>query len=547
MCYVTDDGVNADIDGGTTYLDSPLFDLSSGDATISYARWYSNDWGDAPHTDIMNVYISSNSGTTWTLVETIGPVEDASGGWIEHSFAASEFVSLSSQMKLRFEASDLGDGSVVEAGLDAVQISQYVCDSSGDSLRIETETVPDWTAGFPYSVQIIATGGQGTYTWVDKYDDLAGAGLALSIDGLLHGTPLNEGMVSFTAEVIDQGSNVDQRIYSFAINDSLRITTTSLPDWTAGVPYSYQIESSGGTGATYWSATGNLSDFGLSLSADGIVSGIPSDSGIVSFTAVVSDQTGMNVERQFAFEINSAIQITTVSLPEWTAGVTYSQQLEASGGTGSALWSDVHSDLIGTGLELTPTGAITGLPSAEGQISFTASVHDAVGSSDEAPLEFFINPAVVITTAVVPDAELGNSYSHQFEVSGGTGEIVWTDRDNALDSSGLSLSSGGILAGNPEIEGDITLIVHAEDEIGGFDEHQYTFAIVRPYVCGDADGDETISVADAVFLIAFVFSGGPAPDPLAAGDANCDEIVNLSDAVYIVKYIFESGPPPCCP
>lgn len=33
------------------------------------------------------------------------------------------------------------------------------------------------------------------------------------------------------------------------------------------------------------------------------------------------------------------------------------------------------------------------------------------------------------------------------------------------------------------------------------------------------------------------------------GDVNCDEKVNVSDAVYIVNYIFKGGPAPCagCP
>jgi hypothetical protein len=65
--------------------------------------------------------------------------------------------------------------------------------------------------------------------------------------------------------------------------------------------------------------------------------------------------------------------------------------------------------------------------------------------------------------------------------------------------------------------------------------------------CGDANSDQTINVGDAVFLISYVFRGGPAPDPLRAGDANCDEQVNVGDAVYLISYVFKGGPAPCCP
>lgn len=65
------------------------------------------------------------------------------------------------------------------------------------------------------------------------------------------------------------------------------------------------------------------------------------------------------------------------------------------------------------------------------------------------------------------------------------------------------------------------------------------------YICGDANSDEGVNVGDAVYLINYVFKGGPAPDPLEAGDANCDGGVNVGDAVYLINYVFKGGPAPC--
>ncbi len=64
-------------------------------------------------------------------------------------------------------------------------------------------------------------------------------------------------------------------------------------------------------------------------------------------------------------------------------------------------------------------------------------------------------------------------------------------------------------------------------------------------ICGDADGNSIITISDAVFLIAYIFSGGPAPDPLSAGDADCNSIITISDAVYMITFIFGGGPAPC--
>ncbi|MFH2055623.1 MAG: dockerin type I repeat-containing protein [bacterium] len=63
--------------------------------------------------------------------------------------------------------------------------------------------------------------------------------------------------------------------------------------------------------------------------------------------------------------------------------------------------------------------------------------------------------------------------------------------------------------------------------------------------CGDANSDGVANITDAVFLIAFIFSGGPAPSPISCGDANCDGAANITDAVYVIQYIFNNGPSPC--
>ena len=130
MCYLTDNVAgNSDVDNGTTSLISPLINLSGAtDAYVNYARWYSNSFGDAPYTDSMMIYISNDGGVFWTLVEVVGPVEQASGGWFEHSFWVADFVSPTAQMKMRFDASDLGSGSVVEAALDAFSVKTYFCE-----------------------------------------------------------------------------------------------------------------------------------------------------------------------------------------------------------------------------------------------------------------------------------------------------------------------------------------------------------------------------------------------------------------------------------
>jgi hypothetical protein len=88
--------------------------------------------------------------------------------------------------------------------------------------------------------------------------------------------------------------------------------------------------------------------------------------------------------------------------------------------------------------------------------------------------------------------------------------------------------------------------VKAYDLNGGVTWSIDTFTFIT-MTLGSADSNVIVNVSDAVFLINYIFAGGPAPNPLLEGDANCDGKVNISDAVYLIAYIFAGGPPPCSP
>jgi len=102
----------------------------------------------------------------------------------------------------------------------------------------------------------------------------------------------------------------------------------------------------------------------------------------------------------------------------------------------------------------------------------------------------------------------------------------------ATDCNGNGTSDAcDILAGtSPDLDGD-----GFPDECG------------PRFVRGDANQDDAIDIADAIWLLSYVTGGGPAPRCLVAGDANGDGTLNLADGITAISYVVGIGPPPPAP
>jgi hypothetical protein len=112
---------------------------------------------------------------------------------------------------------------------------------------------------------------------------------------------------------------------------------------------------------------------------------------------------------------------------------------------------------------------------------------------------------------------------------GDTCDVCPTDTLNDVDGDGICGSVDNCpLAYNPDqIDSD-------NDGVGN--------ACEQP--CGDANGDGSRDISDAVYIMQYIFANGPAPVP-GESDVDLCGSTNVSDAAYIQRYIFWQGPKPC--
>ena len=128
LCYITGNAETGsqgadDVDGGSTLLYTPIFDLSNlSSASVSYYRWYCNDTGSNPDVDVWVVQVTDDDGANWYDLENTNVSQHE---WVLMSFELTDYVTLSSTVQLRFIATDDANGSVVEAGLDEFLLSGF--------------------------------------------------------------------------------------------------------------------------------------------------------------------------------------------------------------------------------------------------------------------------------------------------------------------------------------------------------------------------------------------------------------------------------------
>ena len=331
---------------------------------------------------------------------------------------------------------------------------------------ISPSALPNLIMGTSYSQQLTSTGGAGTLTWSVSAGLLPAGSVLNAATGLISGTPTTVGAYSFTVQVADSvGTPPGSRPYTGTVIAPLQFVTTSLPAGTQGIFYSTILVSSGGLAPIAWSLEDSTLPPGLALNTStGAITGTPTSASSASVSFAARDNANQAVFKTLTFKIVSSLAIQTTSLNPVSTNAGYSFQLIANGGQQPYNWS-IASGSLPVGLTLSSSGLITGTVTQDTTAAVVFRVTDALGTTDTRSLGINVTtpiPALSITTATLPNGNVGTVYSFPLAASGGQGTYRWSISQGALPD-GLTLSVSGLIGGTPGTVGTFTFGVLVAD------------------------------------------------------------------------------------
>jgi len=296
------------------------------------------------------------------------------------------------------------------------------------TFKITTESLPVGTEEFPYpSTTLEATDGTLPYTWSILSGSLPD-GLILSGDGVISGTPTQDGSYNFTVQVTD--SDNPQRIVTKSLAITInpnkpRITTEFLNYGTQNQAYAANLSATGGLTPYTWNVTGLPA--GLSLLTSGnctagsvtltcntttpCICGTPSTSATFGINIDITDSRGRPASKTLSLTINPsggggggggggscpALSLTPPDGTSWSAtvGQSFSQTITVSGGQTpytNTQCGPLTGDCGGLNLTCTNTDAtISGTPTTAGTCSFTVSWQDSCSPAQTISGTYYVN------------------------------------------------------------------------------------------------------------------------------------------------------------
>jgi hypothetical protein len=247
----------------------------------------------------------------------------------------------------------------------------------------------------------------------------------------------------------------DSNVEPYTLNPPLALPASgaALPPGVVGNAYSQPFFYGGTPPYTHIISTSGALPPGLPTPTNSqLLAGTPLLAGNYSFTLSVTDEWGNVISLPESLLIVSRLQITTASLPSAVTGSSYSVPLAATGGFPGYTWSATG---LPNSLTLnSQTGVLSGTAPAPGAYTFGFTVTDSSGATASVSLQDTFVARLHITTASLPSAVTGSSYSVPLAATGGFPGYTWSA--TGLPASLTLNSQTGVLSGTAPAPGAYT-------------------------------------------------------------------------------------------
>lgn len=326
--------------------------------------------------------------------------------------------------------------------------------------------------GAPFSSTPVVLGGKSPY----QFSITAGSlppGLTLNATtGEVSGRATTAGPYPFTLSVTDATpSTTAARCGIGVIGGPLRILTTGPIATVAGKPYAGAIEAVGGQ-APYAISVVGPSAPGLSVAANGTLSGTAARIGDFNVVVTARDAAGATVQRALVFRNTASDLRFSCPLPaEINAGTASTASVQISAGLAPYTLA-LASGALPAGLSIGapgPNGAtpIAGVATVTGDFNLNLRASDSTGTTVTQSCPLKISGALLtLVTDSLPNARVGVDYSASLVANGGVSPLLFGASGGSLPPGVGIDPATGALSGIPTKAGTYTANYSVRDRVG---------------------------------------------------------------------------------